>query len=242
MRETKIKKKLDTELKTISEKILKEKIILQTKKEKAFDAHRKMDALQYELVMLLKTNDYTTWPQMLCNIYNKYSNAKTKINIPDQFYTRAPEEREKMIEEKTENNRIQAELAKQRDCVTNKIYEENKKTLSLEKIKHDLVMDIEKENNILIDDCNEIREEGREIVKRVGILEKKFKEITGVSLKNIETVESELVKLLCDTQPPPKTSRTLTNYEKIKERPKPGRVQNLIAFYDKYANRKKSVG
>jgi hypothetical protein len=73
-------------------------------------------------------------------------------------------------------------------------------------------------------------------VQRINILEKKFKEITGVQLKDLESIETELEKLLNDQSEIPANIKMKTPYEKIKESPKPTRVKSLMDFYGKFGS------
>ena len=209
--------------------------MLAEKKMESIDAHRQMDSLQFKLISILRDPNYDNWPTYLKDLYNSYT--WQSIEIPSKFYSlEADECTDVKKEEKNDLSKIKNELIKQRDCVANKIHMEAKNSQRSSTQKHNIILEAEGENVLLIKDCDNLRDEGKNIVQRINILEKKFKEITGVQLKNLDSIETELEKLLNEQSEIPANIKMKTPYEKIKESPKPTRVKSLMDFYGKFGN------
>lgn len=93
-------------------------------------------------------------------------------------------------ERQEEDVNIKDELIRQNNWMNNKLKSITDKNQKLEKEKKDLYLKIQKENTELIKECNMLRTSNQKISKKVLILEKKLKDISGISLSNANLVEN----------------------------------------------------
>jgi hypothetical protein len=235
---SKVNKSLESKSLELSASVDKQKDEIDNKTEEALNLNQKAEMVQYDLLNLLKTTNYTEWPFLLRDIYSKHfvKDSEPQTSIPKQLYSKydkavTVEQRN----EKLENLKLQNELLKQRDCVTEKLGNEVMRSEKLDKQRRELVVRLQKENVILIGECNKMRDENRQIAKRVAILEKKFREITGISLSHVDNIEQELDTFIRTsyTSHPSMTCKP-TTFQKIKNQPKQTRMQSLVEYYGKF--------
>ena len=201
---------------------------------------------------VLRNGNYEYWPFLVRDLYNKhFSQAKSKKKqneLPP--VSSMPEVEEKsdkagaddgtksggtgMMDE-TAVFRMRNELVRQRDWMNkklNKVIDANHK---LEKDKKDLLLKIQKENTELINDCNTLRSENHVTSRRVLQLEKKFKEITGISLTNVKSIERDLEKFLKTSSVKHTPTNKATPFQQRKNAPLSTRNQTILEYYHKFA-------
>lgn len=85
---------------------------------------------------------------------------------------------------------IKEELIRQNNWMNNKLKSIVDKNAKVEKEKKELYSKLQKENTELIKECNMLRTSNQTISKKVLILEKKLKDISGISLSNANLIEN----------------------------------------------------
>ena len=119
------------------------------------------------------------------------------------FEKRVKESQETRVEEESneEEVNIKDELIRQNNWMNSKLKSIMDKNGKLEKEKKDLYLKIQKENTELIKECNMLRASNQKISKKVLVLEKKLKDISGISLSNANLVENQLEGFLKKAAP-----------------------------------------
>ena len=125
-------------------------------------AKRKLQNLQYEIN----------------GIISKYTGSELCSKLAEVFeVTKATREEDKEREGDSddEGNIVKEELLRQRNWLSSKLKNMNKSGL-LKKLDTQKKQ-IQEDNLKLIRDCNSLREDNNKVIKKVHMLEKKFKEI-----------------------------------------------------------------
>jgi hypothetical protein len=229
MNTTKSNKELDDQIKRLTETYESQKGKLRLKTDETLAQRLRNENLQYDLQNMLKASNYSDWPYLLKDLYNKHfiKNGDPLMLVPKQIYNQRMESTpitSEQSQEKKENAALQDELLKQRNCVAEKLHSVAYKTDKQDKQRKELIQRLQSENVDLINDCNNMRDENKKISKRVNTLEKKFKEITGISLANIENIEQELDTFAKTSY----SSRAKGAFQKSKSQPKGLRVKSFV--------------
>ncbi len=176
---------------------------------------RKMECLQYDLATLVRNEAIREWPQKVAALYEKHFGKRAN---------KAEEEEEIMAQEEGAGGyNIKEELIRQNNWMNSKLKSIQEKNSKLEKEKKDLYHRIQKENTELISECNMLRTSNQAISKKVLVLEKKLKDISGISLSNANLVENQLEGFLKKAAPLSSKNKKATPFEALKK----NNTQNL---------------
>ena len=178
------KKELMNKLKASEDKLNLLKKQLKQRQDEVVFTKRKLELLQYDLAGVIRNESFSEWPEKVSKLYDKHFQKKTEPK------TAIPKEETEEGGEEGEDVNIKDELIRQNNWMNSKLKSIMDKNQKLEKEKKDLYLKIQKENTELIKECNMLRTSNQKISKKVLVLEKKLKDISGISLSNANLVEN----------------------------------------------------
>ena len=152
---------------------------------------RKLELLQFDLVNLMRNNMLNEWPLKVRDLLAKHFSEKVERRATKSS---EPVELAPAVDpaEAAEQQSIKEELIRQRNWMNSKLKNLVDKNKKIEKEKGDLYLKIQRENTDLIKECNNLRDDNQKITKKVQILEKKFRDICGISLSNSNVGDSQI--------------------------------------------------
>ena len=176
------------------------KVQLKSQLEEVNIAKRKLELLQFDLINVLK-EPVDSWPGSLPKVYMTYFCPGSDLQLPSDVSLKRgeklnldlPEPKGKKHEETL---RVRDELVKQREWLEYKLKSVKRESDKREVEKGDAIKKLQKQNTDLINDSNKQKKDYDSLKVKVKLLEDKFKELTGISLSNVQDIDKELKKFM----------------------------------------------
>ncbi len=201
-KEAEISRRLDGEKRGAEAKLENAKTQIKAQADEVHSAKRKLELLQYDLINVLK-EPVDSWPATLSKVYNSYfcKDDSLKIQVPETLVVRKGERLSVQIDEprgkwNEEGTRVRDELVKQKEWLENKLKSVRRENDKRDGEKCDAIRKLQKQNTDLINDANKLRRDYDGLKIKVKQLEEKFKELTGISLTNVQDIEKEIKKFI----------------------------------------------
>jgi chromosome segregation ATPase len=170
---------------------------MKKKSDEVVFSRRKLDLIQYDLNNLLKNTRHQEWPLKLRDIYATHFDTKGDDKNTSDPHPSGPASGAADGEgQDNESSNVKDELIRQRNWMNNKLKSISEKNKKLEKEKNDIYLKIQKENTELIKECNMLRDDNHKISRKVLVLEKKLKDISGISLSNSNLIDAQIENFL----------------------------------------------
>lgn len=180
----------------------KERIKLQA--EEVHQAKRRLDNIQYDVGKFIK-EPVEKWPPKLIKLYNEYfGKGALKLKMPLNYTLNKgsslqiafEEPKGKQLEESTRAREI---LITQKSWLENKLESVKSEHSKRDKEKAERIQKLQKQNTDLINDGNILQRDYDTLKCKVKQLEDKFKELTGISLTNVQDIDKEIKKFIHPT-------------------------------------------
>jgi len=162
---------------------------------------RKLECIQYELINVLK-EPVDKWPIFLTQLYSShFASDEDVLQIPENYSIKRGvslglEIHEPKGKRNEEATRVRDELVKHREWLENKLKASKRDTEKRDTEKVDVIKKLQRQNTDLINDANKLRKDYDNLKIKVKQLEEKFKELTGISLNNVQDIEKEIRKFI----------------------------------------------
>eukprot|EP01022_Parablepharisma_sp_SALTPOND_P021410 TRINITY_DN4214_c0_g2_i1.p1 TRINITY_DN4214_c0_g2~~TRINITY_DN4214_c0_g2_i1.p1 ORF type:complete len:1332 (-),score=238.62 TRINITY_DN4214_c0_g2_i1:10010-14005(-) len=199
-RETETTRKLIEDKKSCEAKLENAKVQIKVQSEEVHITKRRLELLQYDMINVLK-EPVDAWPSSLTKVYSTYFGTEEGINVPENLILKRGERlsielKEPKGKKDEETTRVRDELVKHREWLENKLKSVKRDSGKREMEKTDLIKKLQRQNTELINDANKLRRDYDNLKVKVKQLEEKFKELTGISLTNVEDIEKEIKKFI----------------------------------------------
>ncbi|CAI2386786.1 unnamed protein product [Moneuplotes crassus] len=148
---------------------------------------RKIQMMQYDLQNALKSMN----PKEISEVVQKYNKHFNVSGIGTNL-TKGVISRNRDDSEDSDEDIVKEELVRQRNWLDSQLKNMSKSNKKLENERKK----IQNDNLELIYECNSLRKQNGEISKKVLVLEKKFKDLCGISVNNSEMIDSQIENFL----------------------------------------------
>ena len=190
------KNKLLLNIDELNAKLRNSKMQLAKKENEVRQEKRRMEGLQFELATLMKDLDVGGWPTTLSKIYNNFFEEKKDTSTADPHVWKNDDSSSNQKLQDLVNLKLREEIVKQKEWTHQKLAKAVQQNEKIIKERRKYVIQMQKHNTELINECNTLRHENHIVAKRIAALEVKFKELTGISITNSQDLEKKLESML----------------------------------------------